>query len=144
MIEVCFYDNVDDNLLKFAVIAASYNHRWVFCKHKERDTFELPGGHREAGEDILETANRELFEETGAAEYELIPVCAYSVIEKSDAGQMQDETFGMLFYANIKVFFELPNFEIERIQFSEELTTNWTYPLIQPKLLAKVDSFIRE
>ena len=42
------------------------NGKWVFCKHKERDTYEVPGGHREAGENILETAKRELQEETGA------------------------------------------------------------------------------
>ena len=38
----------------------SDNGKWVFCKHKERDTFEVHGGHREFGEDIIETAKREL------------------------------------------------------------------------------------
>ena len=66
MLEVKFYDKVDDSLLKFAVIISLSNGKWVFCKHKERDTYEAPGGHREAGEDILETAKRELQEETGA------------------------------------------------------------------------------
>ena len=65
MLEVKFYDTVDDSLLKFAVIISQSNGKWVFCKHKERDTYEAPGGHREAGEDILETAKRELQEETG-------------------------------------------------------------------------------
>ena len=60
MIEVKFYDTVDDSLLKFAVIVANYRGKWVFCKHKERDTYECPGGHREQGETILETAKREL------------------------------------------------------------------------------------
>lgn len=55
-IEVRFYDDVDDRLLKFAVIAARSDGRWVFCKHKERDTLEIPGGHREPGETIGETA----------------------------------------------------------------------------------------
>ena len=66
MLEVKFYDSVDDFLLKFAVIVSQSNGKWVFCKHKERDTYEVPGGHREAGESILETAKRELQEETGA------------------------------------------------------------------------------
>ena len=31
--------------------------RWqVFCKHKKRDTYEVPGRHRELGETIFETA----------------------------------------------------------------------------------------
>ena len=47
MLEVKFYDAIDDALLKFAVIISKSNGRWVFCKHKERDTYEIPGGHRE-------------------------------------------------------------------------------------------------
>ena len=44
--EVKFYDTVDDSLLKFAVIIARAAGKWVFCKHRERDTYEFPGGHR--------------------------------------------------------------------------------------------------
>lgn len=47
MVEVKFYDDIDDILLKFAVIISKTNGKWVFCKHKERDTYEVPGGHRE-------------------------------------------------------------------------------------------------
>lgn len=53
MVEVKFYDTVNDELLKFAVIISRSNGKWVFCKHKERDTYEVPGGHREAGEIFL-------------------------------------------------------------------------------------------
>ena len=56
--EVKFYDSVDDELLKFAVIIAKNNGKWVFCKHKERKTFEIPGGHREMGEKIEDTAKK--------------------------------------------------------------------------------------
>ena len=65
MLEVNFYDEVDDSFLKFAVIISKADGKWVFCKHKERDTYEIPGGHREEGELILDTAKRELREETG-------------------------------------------------------------------------------
>lgn len=64
--EVKFYDNVDDDLLKFAVIISKSNGKWIFCKHKERETYEVPGGCREFGENIIDTAKRELKEETGA------------------------------------------------------------------------------
>lgn len=40
MLEVKFYDSVADGLLKFAVIVSRYVGKWVFCKHKERDTYE--------------------------------------------------------------------------------------------------------
>lgn len=59
MLEVNFYETVDDALLKFAVVISRYDNKWVFCKHKERNTFEVPGGHREQGESILDTAKRE-------------------------------------------------------------------------------------
>ena len=39
--EVKFYDTVDDALLKFAVIISKSNGKWVMCKHKERDTYEV-------------------------------------------------------------------------------------------------------
>ena len=33
--EVKFYESVDDDLLKFAVIISKYQGKWVFCKHRE-------------------------------------------------------------------------------------------------------------
>jgi 8-oxo-dGTP diphosphatase len=57
MIEVKFYDDVDDSLLDYAVVAARYRGKWGFCKHGERDTYECPGGHREKGEDAFTTRN---------------------------------------------------------------------------------------
>ena len=44
MTKVNFYDNINDSMLKFAVIIARYNGKWVFCKHKKRNTWEVPGG----------------------------------------------------------------------------------------------------
>lgn len=141
--EIKFYDKVDDQLLSFAVIVAKYEDQWVFCKHKDRETYEVPGGHREAGEDILETAKRELYEETGATEYEIRPVCVYSVRQAVDAQNSSEETFGMLYYAEIHRFDALPGYEIEKIIFQEDYPQHWTYPLIQPVLMEKIMQVIR-
>ncbi len=133
MVKVKFYDNVDDKLLKFAVIISKTGGKWVLCKHKERDTYEVPGGHREPGETISETAKRELYEETGAVDYKIRPVCVYSVTAENNFDGK--ETFGMLYYADIKSFEKELHSEIEKIMITDKLTDNWTYPLIQPKLI---------
>lgn len=135
MKQVAFYKKADDELLQFAVIAAKYQGRWVLCKHKERSTWEFPGGHREAGETIEAAAVRELYEETGAAEYRMVPVSVYSVTDQAQSGEKQAESFGMLFSAEISRFDQLPPvFEMEKIECFENPPDNWTYPEIQPLL----------
>lgn len=135
-IEVKFYDTVDDDLLKFAVIASKSDGKWVFCKHKERDTYECPGGHREIGENIDDTAKRELYEETGAIDYTISPICVYSVVSSDDKNVT--ETFGMLYFADIKGFENELHSEIEKIELFDELPSKWTYPLIQPLLIKEI------
>lgn len=132
MTEVRFYDSIEDEQLKFAVILAKTGGKNVFCKHKERDTWEIPGGHREPGERILDTAKRELYEETGALEFQIRPVCVYSVVRSESPGE---ESFGMLFFAEIKAFEKELHSEIERIAVMSGLPERWTYPEIQPELL---------
>ena len=137
MLEVKFYDSVDDSLLKFAVIVSQSNGKWVFCKHKERDTYEVPGGHREAGESILETAKRELQEETGAIRFDMKPLCVYSVTGKTRVNDTGEESLGLLCYAEITEFATELHSEMEKIVLLGELPEEWTYPLIQQKLIEK-------
>ncbi len=136
MVDVKFYDKAEDSLLKFAVIVARTEGKWIFCKHRQRDTYEIPGGHREAGESIFEAACRELREETGAINFKLTPVCVYSVQGKNSVNKNdEEESFGMLFYADVSSFEKELHHEIDTIIKSEKLVYNWTYPLIQPKLI---------
>lgn len=135
--KVQFYDKVDDKLLKFAVIISKSNGKWVFCKHKERDTYEVTGGHRESGEQIDMTARRELQEETGAVDFTIEPVCVYSVTGKNRVNDTGEEMFGMLYYAEINKFDDELDSEMEKVVLFDELPSEWTYPLIQPKLIEK-------
>lgn len=133
MKEVRFYEETEDELLDFAVIIAEAEGKLVFCKHRERNTYEIPGGHREEGEAIEEAARRELYEETGAVEYTLLPVCVYSVTDPCRFGGR--ESFGMLYHAEIFKFEPMLEHEIEKIILVDELEGEWTYPEIQPKLI---------
>ncbi len=141
--KVQFYDEVDDSLLKFAVIISKSNNKWVFCKHKQRDTFEIPGGRREENEQILETAKRELKEETGATQFIIQPICVYSVIGKTRVNETGEESFGMLYYAKIEKFDKELHSEIEKIVLLDDLPTEWTYPLIQPLLIKEYQRRIK-
>ena len=139
MIKVSFYQpsEIDDSLLKFAVIASRYQDKWIFCRHKERDTWEIPGGHREPGEAIEETARRELSEETGACRARLRPVAVYGV----ERGEMI--SYGMLFWAKVEELGELPpEMEMQELLFSDVLPSKLTYPDIQPHLHEKVQKWL--
>lgn len=138
MKKVNFYDieEIADELLEFAVIVTRYKNKWVFCKHKERDTWEIPGGHRELNEYIVDTAKRELYEETGAKKFSLLPICVYS-IESVDG-----ERFGMLCYSEVTDFVDLPESEMERIEFFDELPNDLTYPLAYLHLFDRASKIV--
>ena len=129
----------DDDLLKFAVIISKSNSKWVFCKHRDRDTYEVPGGHREAGVLIEDTARRELKEENGALEFSITPICVYSVTGKNRVNDTGEETYGMLYFADITEFEEELHSEMEKVVLLDELPDEWTYPLIQPLLIAEYE-----
>lgn len=131
---VRFYEEIEDSFLKFAVIIAKKDGKFIFCKHKERETYEIPGGHREPGESVFEAAKRELYEETGAVGYEIRPICVYSVLKDGC-----DESFGMLYFAEVKELEAELHSEIEKIVLMDALPEGWTYPDIQPKLMLEAE-----
>ncbi len=139
--KVRFYKQIEDRLLKFAVIVATSEGKWVFCRHKDRNTLECPGGHRERREKILDTARRELSEETGAVDFHIEPICAYSVTGRTRVNPSGKETFGMLYFADIKTFRKKLNSEMAEVLLMDNLpvqSDQWTYPEIQPKLIQEV------
>lgn len=138
MLSVDFHstDSIPDHYLKFAVVCTRYKNRWVFVKHKDKMTWEIPGGKREAGESIERTAERELYEETGAEKYNIIPICVYSVL------QGETKTFGKLYYAEIESFVKLPDSEIETVDLFDQIPEQLTYPLIQPLLYKKANELL--
>jgi 8-oxo-dGTP diphosphatase len=140
MVTVTFYDpdfQPYDNLI-YSVIAAKYYEKWVFVRHHERLTFEIPGGHIEEGEIPHTAAKRELMEETGALKFKLICIATYSVT--ADNGTI----YGKLFFAEIFEMGEIPDHsEIAEIAFLNTLPNPVTYPEIQPHLFKKVLDYLK-
>ena len=86
----------------------------------------------------METAKRELMEETGAVKFEIRPICVYSVTGKTRVNETGEEAFGGLFYAEIASFGGIHS-EMEKIVLCDALPENWTYPEIQPALLKEAE-----
>lgn len=115
---------------RYTVILSFYQGKIMLSKHKLRDTYETQGGKIEPGETPLEGAKRELYEESGAIEFDLYPLCDYWY-GKEDTGKKGN---GRVFVANIKKLGALPESEMEKVEFFDELPSNLTYPLITPVL----------
>ena len=137
MSDVRFYapDQVDDHRVYYVTAVARYRNKWIFARHKKRQTWDMPGGRREAGETPLEAMGRELREETGALEADIRIVCAYEV--------NGEEKCGMLFYAEVSELGQLPaEFEMAELRFSDKLPEAQTYPGIYPALFEKIQGWL--
>jgi 8-oxo-dGTP diphosphatase len=139
MVEVNFYEpSFEPEIhLTYSVITARYDGKWIYVRHNNRNTWEIPGGHIEEGENSDEAAARELAEETGAIEFVIVCVATYSVTEDTKKG------YGRLYLAYVHKLGNVPDVsEIAEIRLQEDMPDNLTYPEIQPFLFEKVIEFL--
>lgn len=115
---------------KYVVVLSKYNGKILLSRHKDRTTWETQGGHIEEGETPLEAAKRELYEESGALDYDIKPLCDYW------AGDCDTNTGagGVVFVADIRQLGAIPDSEMAEVKEFEVLPENLTYPAITPVL----------
>ena len=115
----------------YVVIVAFYNDKCIWVRKRNAVSWEIPGGHVEAGELVEEAAQRELWEETGAKEFALHSVCDFSI--RSANGY----SYNRLFYCKVAELDEIPEFEIGERMYSNKIPKVLTHGAIQPKLIEK-------
>lgn len=120
MMQYCDRSSILDHQIKYVVIVSREQDKWLFVRHRQRTTWELPGGKRESGEAVFQAARRELYEETGSLCYRMQEICAYRISE-------EDPYWGLLLYAEIIDRGELPESEIKEVKADEGEPVCWTY-----------------
>lgn len=116
-----------DNL-KFVVICTFCDGKYVLSYHRKHESWETQGGHIEDGESPYEAACRELYEESGISDANLIPVCDYNAIDS------EGNSNGRVYAAQIQHLEELPQSEMSSVKVFDTLPDNLTYPLVTPVL----------
>ena len=113
-----------------ADIMAIYKGKWIFCKHKNRNTWENPAGHIEIGETPLEAAKRELYEETGAVDFNIEPLCDYYI--NAEVNGIHYKGYGQFYFAIVHKLGELPcNSEMGEVGFFDSLPDELTYSFMR-------------
>lgn len=113
---------------KYVVVISEYNGKIVLSRHKKRTTWETQGGHIEQGETPLDAAKRELYEESGAMDFDIEPLCDYRAWNE-ETGHGAN---GVVFHAVIRRFGDIPESEMAEIKEFATLPENLTYPAITP------------
>jgi len=112
---------------QYACVFAFYKGKWIFCKHRDRNTWEHPGGHIEQNETSFDAAKRELFEETGAVEFDLVPLCDYQVCGMLNETEVTG--CGQVYFANVHTLTDIPvQSEIEKMDLFDSYPQKLTYP----------------
>lgn len=127
-----------DHELTYVVMGARYRDQWIFVRHRERASWEMPAGHIEHGEAADKAAARELREECGASLFKLKPICDYSVRVDSRL------EYGRLYYAEIQELSGQLEYEIEELTLSAVLPPNLTYPEVQSLLFNRLVAYLEQ
>ena len=123
---------------RLVAIMARYRGGWIWVMNRNRSTWELPGGHIETGEEPDETASRELFEETGALDFSMVPLFDYTIQQGSARSDCR------MFYAAVTKLGALPQSEIQKIGMFNSPPDELTYEGVQLQLFEAALGYVPE
>lgn len=125
---------VPEKDLTYVVMGASYRDQWIFVRHRDRVTWEMPAGHIEPGETPDQGAVRELYEEAGVIRSSLTHLCDYSVTVGAKT------EFGRLYRATVEEMDVALEYETAEVMLTHELPSSLTYPEVQKVLFDRASS----
>ncbi len=112
--------------LLYVVVVAFDGDRVVLSRQRGRNTWETPGGHIEPGEEPIDAARRELYEESGVRPRALSAAFDFTV----------DGAASRAFVAEVGEWEGLPESEMAETRAFDELPEQLTYPEIAPIVIA--------
>jgi len=122
----------------FARHSTRHGSKWLFCRAKERTVYETAGGRIEPGETPLAAAKRELYEETGAVNFDITPAFDYSVARENIT------TYGQVFFAEIYELGTMPDFEMAEVGLFDALPESLRFPAITPILFTHLQGWMHK
>ncbi|MBR6706215.1 MAG: methyltransferase domain-containing protein [Clostridia bacterium] len=119
--------------LRFVVVCSFCRGQLLLSYHSGHRSWETQGGHIEEGETPEDAARRELYEESGASDADLIPVCDYYAYDSEGASN------GRVYAAFVRRLEALPACEMSAVRLFDSLPENLTYPLVTPVLFREAE-----
>ena len=128
------YDLGTKQEYKYVVVLSVFEGKILLSRHRKRATWETQGGHIEVGETPIDAARRELFEESGAVDFDIEPVCDYWAMDESNGSGAS----GVVFRADIRRLDPIPESEMAEVAAFDNLPENLTYQGITPVLFGRI------
>ena len=125
--------SIEESKLTYVVMGARYRKEWIFVRHRDRKSWEMPAGHIEQGESADQAAVRELFEEAGVVRSSIVHICDYSVLVRKKKG------YGRLYGACVEELDPNLEYEIAELLFTADLPAALTYPEVQSILFKRAE-----
>ena len=114
--------------LRFVVVCSFCRGQLLLSYHSGHQSWETQGGHIEEGETPEDAARRELYEESGVSDAELVPVCDYYAYDREGSSN------GRVYAALVRRLGALPASEMSAARLFDVLPENLTYPSVTPVL----------